>query len=71
MNRQINIPAELYKDKESCFFAEHYHSTPKNVIQNFLTQEGIIEKTEKNSTTFHLEDNEIGISRGLIDKNHF
>lgn len=70
MNKRIDIPAELYDDEVVCFIADRYHTTPQTVMQYFLAQEGIASFPKEKPATFHLENNEMEILRGLIFNNH-
>lgn len=65
MNKRINIPKALYDDEVVCFIADRYHTTPQKVIQCFLAQDGITSDPEEKPVTFHLENNEMEILRGL------
>lgn len=65
MNKRIDIPAELYESEIVCFLANRYHTTPKKVVQCFLVQDGLVTEIDEDSATFHLEDNELEILRGL------
>lgn len=65
MNRQVNIPTELYDDEVLLFLAYRYHTTAQNIVQCFLLQDRIVTET-KEPVTFQLEDNEMEILRGLI-----
>lgn len=64
--KQMDIPAELYEDEVVCFIADRYHTTSQKVVQCFLAQEGITSFPKENPETFHLENNELAILRGLI-----
>lgn len=70
MNKRMNIPKTLYDDEVVCFIAGRYHTTPQKVIQYFLSQDGIISNPEEKLATFHLENNEMEILRGLIHNGH-
>ncbi len=70
MNKQMNIPEALYDDEVVCFIADRYHTTPQKVILCFLTQDGIISDSEEKLVTFHLENNEMEILRGLTHNSH-
>lgn len=67
MNRQVNIPTELYDDEVLLFLAYRYNTTAQNVVQCFLMQDKIITEAEE-PVNFQLEDNEMEILRGLIFK---
>lgn len=70
MNKLMDIPTTLYDDEAICFIADRYHTTPQKVIQCFLVQDGIIPGSEETFTTFHLENNEMEILRGLTHSSH-
>lgn len=40
MERQMHIPTELYEDEVVSFLADRYHSTPDEIVQCFLAQDG-------------------------------
>ncbi|MCB6970570.1 MULTISPECIES: hypothetical protein [Butyricimonas] len=69
MNKRIDIPAELYESEVVCFLANRYHTTPKKVVQCFLVQDGLVTEIDEDFATFHLEDNELEILRGLTRGN--
>lgn len=64
MDKEIDIPEELYSDEAVCFIARRYHTDPQSAIQCFLMQSGALSETA--ASPFHLEDNEMEILRGLI-----
>ncbi|WP_294477586.1 hypothetical protein [uncultured Bacteroides sp.] len=70
MNKRMDIPEALCDDEVVCFIADRYHTTPQKVILCFLAQDGIIPDLEKKLVTFHLEDNEMEILRGLTHDSH-
>lgn len=70
MNKRIDIPAELYDDEVVCYIADRYHTTPQKIMQCFLAQDGIASIPEEKPATFHLENNEMEILRGLIFSSH-
>lgn len=70
MNKRIDIPAALYDDEVVCFIADRYHTTPQKVIQCFLVQDGVIPVSEVKKMTFHLENNEMEILRGLTHSSY-
>lgn len=65
MENQMRIPAELYDDEVISFLADRYHSTPDEIVQCFLVQDGRTGETDRNPASFTLEDNEMEIMRGL------
>ena len=69
MNKRIDIPAEWYESEVVCFLANRYHTTPKKVVQCFLVQDGLVTEIDEDFATFHLEDNELEILRGLTRGN--
>lgn len=69
MNKQTDIPTELYDDEVVCFLADRYHITPKKVVQCFLVQDGIVTESNEDIDLFQLEDNEMEILRGLTHGN--
>lgn len=71
MNKLRDIPTALYDDEAVCFIADRYHTTPKNVMQCFLVQDGLISDPEEKPLPFHLENNEIEILRGLTGRQSF
>lgn len=64
MERQLDIPTELYEDEVVSFLADRYHSTPDEIVRCFLAQDGRIQDGRKTSC-FVLEENEMEIMRGL------
>lgn len=70
MSKRMNIPEALYDDEVVCFIADRYHATPQKIIQRFLVQDGIISNPEEKLVTFHLENNEMEILRGLANYSH-
>ena len=36
----MHIPTELYEDEVVSFLADRYHSTPDEIVQCFLAQDG-------------------------------
>lgn len=70
MNKRMDIPEALYEDEAVCFIAERYHTTPRQVVQCFLRQNGMVPDREEPHITFHLENNEMEIIRGLTGGNH-
>lgn len=65
MNKQIDIPVELYSDEVVCFLADRYHTSSEEIMLRFLVQGGIIPIPEKDSMSQTLEENEMEILRGL------
>ena len=65
MERQTNIPTELYEDEVVGFLADRYHSTPQEIVQCFLAQDGKMDEADRKPTSFALEENEMEIMRGL------
>lgn len=59
MERQLDIPTELYEDEVVSFLADRYHSTPDEIVRCFLAQDG------RKTSGFVLEENEMEIMRGL------
>lgn len=70
MNKLANIPVELYKDVVVRFLADRYHTTPENVLCHFFMQEGMGLEQKDESMSFHLEDNEMEILRGITGYSH-
>lgn len=68
MNKKVvNISARLYEDEAICFIADRYHTSPQEVVQCFLVQDGIVPEQDSSTTiTFRLENNEVEILRGLM-----
>ncbi len=62
----MNIPTELYEDEVVGFLADRYHSTPQEIVQCFLAQDGRIEEAGRKVISFTLENNEMEIMRGLV-----
>lgn len=65
MENQMSIPAELYDDEVICFLADRYRSTPNEIVQCFLVQDGRVDDTNRKLASFTLEENEMEIMRGL------
>ena len=65
MENHKGIPVELYEDEVIGFLADRYHSTPDEIVQCFLVQDGRIEEADRKPASFTLEDNEMEIMRGL------
>ncbi|HIZ33932.1 MAG TPA: hypothetical protein H9814_10435 [Candidatus Bacteroides merdigallinarum] len=65
MKKQTHIPTELYEDEVVCFLADRYHSTPNEIVECFLAQDGRMEEADRRPTAFTLEENEMEIMRGL------
>ncbi len=65
MNRLPDIPTNIYEDEIIDFLAERYHCTPKEIMQCFLTQNGMTQNTDEKTNSFILEENEMEILRGL------
>lgn len=65
MENQMGIPAELYDDEVIGFLADRYHSTPDEIVQCFLVQDGRTGEADRKPASFRLEDNEMEIMRGL------
>ncbi len=55
----------MYEDEVIGFLADRYHSTPDEIVQCFLVQDGRIEEADRKPASFTLEDNEMEIMRGL------
>lgn len=70
MNKPVDIPVTLYDDEAVCFIADRYHTTPQEVVQRFLAQDGMISDPEEKLFTFRLEKNEMEILRGLSCNSH-
>lgn len=68
MSKQTDIFTKLYEDEAVCFIADRYHVSQQELIHGFLIQDGIIPVPEDVCTNFCLEDNEVEILRGLINK---
>lgn len=66
----MDIPVTLYDDEAVCFIADRYHTTPQEVVQRFLAQDGMIPDPEEKLFTFRLEKNEMEILRGLSCSSH-
>ena len=65
MERQIDIPTALYEDEVVGFLADRYHSTPDEIVQCFLAQDGKMKEADRKPVSFTLEENEMEIMRGL------
>ncbi len=65
MNRLPDIPTNIYEDEIIDFLTERYHCTPKEIMQCFLTQNGMTQNTDEKTNSFILEENEMEILRGL------
>lgn len=70
MDKRMDIPEALYEDEAVCFIADRYHTTPGQVVQCFLRQNEMVPDRNGPLMTFHLENNEMEILRGLIHGNH-
>jgi len=70
MNRQTDVPEEMYDDEVVCFFADRYHVTPRKVMQRFVEQDGSVSEAETTPGTFRLEENEMAILRDMIAVYH-
>ena len=68
MERQANIPTELYEDEVIGFLAERYHSTPQEIVRCFPMQDDQIKETDWKTASFTLEENEMEIMRGLTKR---
>ncbi len=68
MNRRTDIPEEIYQDEVVLFLADRYHTTPREVLQCFLVQDGICLEQENEPITFRLEDNEMAMLHDMIIK---
>ena len=68
MDKEIDIPEELYSDEAVCFIAPRYHTNPQNAILCFLVQSGAVSVSDgaAAASPIHLEENEMEILRGLI-----
>ena len=66
MNKQIEIPVELYEDEVVCFFADRYRTSPEKIVRCFLSQGGFISESEDESAAFRLEENEMEILSSLL-----
>lgn len=62
METILKIPEQIIDDEVVCYMAERYHSSPEDIIRQFLSQGGAINKAD---LTFTLEDNEMAILRDM------
>lgn len=68
MNRQTDIPEEMYTDEVVCFLANRYHTTPRKVLRRFIEQDNLASETTPGA--FRLEENEMAILRDLLAGYH-
>ena len=57
MERETELPEELFADEAVCFIAGRHHVTPQQLLRHFLRGESSIP----------LEANEVEILKGLSD----
>lgn len=68
MNRQTEIPEAIYDDEIVGFLAGRYQTSPREVLQRFLEQDG--PNPERENGGFRLEENEMAILRDLTASFH-
>jgi len=68
MKQRTDIPKEIYQDEIVCFLAERYHTTSREILQQFFKQNH--HHSEMTTPKFRLEENEMTILQEMIDNNH-
>ena len=68
MDEKVNIPEELYEDEIVGFLADRYHTSPRNIIMQFLWQDREADVPRDSAAGRCLENNEMEILRGLMDR---
>lgn len=68
MNRQTDVPEEIYNDEIVNFLADRYRTTSREILQRFLEQNDSVPEME--SGTFRLEENEMAILRDMMARYH-
>ena len=66
MNRITAIPEGIYQNEIVLFLADRYHTTPREVLERFLEQNGHTPEAE--TEPFRLEENEMAILRDMLSK---
>lgn len=62
----IDIPKELCDDEIVIFLADRYRTSPVNIVQWFLVQDGAFPPEAGNGRLLRLEENEMEMLRGLM-----
>lgn len=65
INKQINIAEAVFEDEVVCFLAERYHTSARQIVKEYLIQDGLLPITDESDMIFRLEDNEMEILRDL------
>ncbi len=65
MEKPTDIANSLYKDEVVAYLADRYHTSPLEVVRQFLFQEGNNPEKDVFAVCFQLEENEMEMLRGL------